>query len=240
MRILLVILLLYAAGTISAQSKGVFRGNVYEKSTAQPIAFATVVILNSRYYSETDLNGFFAIGEIVPGNYTAVISYLGFADYTIEFSVRAGEIVYNRIYMENQDIELDAVEISGKRDQARSEVQISKINVTPKELKALPSASGDPDIAQFLTILPGVISSGDQGGQLFIRGGAPIQNKVLLDGVTIYNPFHSIGFFSVFETETVRNIEVLTGGFNAEHAGRISAVVDICLLYTSPSPRDRG
>jgi hypothetical protein len=226
-RILFALLLLYVSGSINAQSKGLFRGNVYEKISAQPIAFATVSIKNTRYFTETDLNGFFAIGEMIPGNYTAVISYLGFADNTIEFSIKAGEIVYNRIYMENQDIELDAVEISGKKEQARSEVQISKINITPKELKVLPSASGDADIAQFLTILPGIISSGDQGGQLFIRGGAPIQNKILLDGVTIYNPFHSIGFFSVFETETVRNIDVLTGGFNAEYAGRISAIVDI-------------
>ena len=80
---------------------------------------------------------------------------------------------------------------------------------------------------QYLQVIPGVVTTGDQGGQIYIRGGAPVQNKILLDGLNIYNPFHSIGFFSVFETELIRNVEVLTGGFGAEHGGRISAVVDI-------------
>ena len=84
-----------------------------------------------------------------------------------------------------------------------------------------------PDLAQYLSVLPGVVFSGDQGGQLYIRGGSPIQNKILLDGLTIYKPFHSIGFYSVFETEAIRSVDVLTGGFNAEYGGRISAIVDI-------------
>ena len=68
-------------------------------------------------------------------------------------------------------------------------------------------------------VLPGIISTGDQGGQIYIRGGSPVQNKILLDGMTIYNPFHSIGFFSVFETEAIKSAEVLSGGFSAEYGG---------------------
>ena len=68
---------------------------------------------------------------------------------------------------------------------------------------------------------------GDQGGQIYIRGGAPVQNKILLDGLNIFNPFHSIGFYSIFETELIKNVDVLTGGFGAEYGGRISAIVDI-------------
>ena len=75
--------------------------------------------------------------------------------------------------------------------------------------------------------MPGVVSTGDQGGQIYIRGGSPVQNKILLDGLTIYNPFHSIGFFSIFETDIIKNVDVLSGGFSAEHGGRVSAVVDI-------------
>jgi hypothetical protein len=76
-------------------------------------------------------------------------------------------------------------------------------------------------------VLPGVVFTGDQGGQLYIRGGAPIQNKVLLDGMIVYNPFHSIGLFSVFDTDIIRNAEVYTGGFGAEYGGRVSSVMDI-------------
>lgn len=76
-------------------------------------------------------------------------------------------------------------------------------------------------------MLPGIISTGDQGGQIYIRGGSPIQNRIMIDGMTIFNPFHSIGFFSVFETEIIKTVDVLTAGFNAEYGGRVSAVIDI-------------
>ncbi|MBK7028813.1 MAG: TonB-dependent receptor plug domain-containing protein [Bacteroidales bacterium] len=76
-------------------------------------------------------------------------------------------------------------------------------------------------------MLPGVIFTGDQGGQLYIRGGSPIQNKVMLDGMVIYNPFHSIGLFSVFETDILRTADIYTGGFGAAYGGRISSMMDL-------------
>ena len=76
-------------------------------------------------------------------------------------------------------------------------------------------------------IVPGVVFTGDQGGQLYIRGGSPVQNKVLLDGLVVYSPFHSIGLFSVFDTDIIRNTDVYTGGFSAEYGGRISSIMDI-------------
>src|SRR6202007_2836734 len=71
------------------------------------------------------------------------------------------------------------------------------------------------------------VFTGDQGGQLYIRGGTPVQNKVLLDGMIVYNPFHSIGLFSVFDNDIIRNADVYTGGFGAEYGGRISSIMDI-------------
>ena len=129
--------------------------------------------------------------------------------------------------MESGGIELATIDISGKREESKKEVRISSVRVTPAQIKALPTIGGEADIAQYLTIIPGVILTGDQGGQIYIRGGSPIQNKILLDGMRIYNPFHSIGFFSVFETEAIKSVDVLTGGFNAEFGGATSAIVDI-------------
>ncbi|MFK5975436.1 MAG: TonB-dependent receptor, partial [Sulfurovum sp.] len=109
------------------------------------------------------------------------------------------------------------------------QIKTSVINISPQQMKKLPSIGGEPDFAQYLQILPGVVSSGDQGGQLYIRGGSPIQNKVLMDGMTIYQPFHSIGFFSVFDSDIIRNADVYTGGFNAQYGGRISSIMDISM-----------
>ena len=109
----------------------------------------------------------------------------------------------------------------------KTEVKAAAIKVSKKDLEMIPTIGGEPDIAQYMQIIPGVVFTGDQGGQLYIRGGSPVQNKVLLDGMIIYSPFHSIGLFSVFDSDIIKSTDVYTGGFNAEYGGRISSIMDI-------------
>ncbi|MEM9884906.1 MAG: carboxypeptidase-like regulatory domain-containing protein [Bacteroidota bacterium] len=206
---------------------GTIRGNVFDKDTGDPIIYANVILSGTTFGANTDLDGFFSISNLPEGTYDLVVTYLGYDSTAISVTVEEREIAYQQIYLQEQSVELSTVNISARREQARSDVQVSKLTVTAEQLKSLPSIGGVADIAQYLPVLPGIISTGDQGGQLYIRGGSPIQNKILLDGMTIYNPFHSLGFFSVFETETIKSVDVLTGGFNAEYGGRISAIVDI-------------
>ena len=218
--------LILVCSTLHAQS-GKLRGNVFDKETGEPIIYGTVRILGTDLGTNTDLDGFFNFSDIPVGTYTLVATYVGYDSTAMEISIKENTISYKQVYMQEGGVNLETVQVSAEREKARTEVKVSVVTITPKQIRALPSAGGEPDIAQYLTVLPGVIVTGDQGGQLYIRGGSPVQNKILLDGMTIYNPFHSIGLFSVFETETVRNVDVLTGGFNAEYGGRISAVVDI-------------
>ncbi|MBK8557538.1 MAG: TonB-dependent receptor [Lewinellaceae bacterium] len=208
-------------------ASGVVRGSVFDKETAQPLSFATVKLAGAAIGSSTDINGFFSISSVPPGTYEMSVTYLGYSEFTKSITIKKDEILFENIYLEESGGQLGEVVISGKKEQARNEVQISKLTVTPKQIRSLPSAGGQADIAQYLTVLPGVIFTGDQGGQLYIRGGSPVQNRIMLDGMTLYNPFHSIGFFSVFETELIRSADVLTGGFNADYGGRISAIVDV-------------
>jgi len=203
------------------------RGHVYDAKSGEPIIFANVFLVEETIGTTTDDNGLFTIAGVTPGNYTLKISYIGFEEQELEVAFDASRINYYTINLEQSGINIGTVSISAERQQAKSEVRISQLNVSQRQIKALPSTGGDADILQYLQVLPGIISTGDQGGQLYVRGGSPVQNKILLDGLTIYNPFHSIGFYSTFETELIRNVEVLTGAFNAEHGGRISAIVDI-------------
>lgn len=189
--------------------------------------FGNVLLQGTDFGAQTDVNGFFTIAEVPPGKYTLVATYLSYDSAAVEVNVKEGGIVYESLLLAPSAVKLSEVEVSADRERARSDVQVSVQRVTPKQIRSLPSTGGEADIAQYLPVLPGIISTGDQGGQLYIRGGSPVQNKILLDGMTIYNPFHSIGFFSVFETEAIRSVDVYTGGFNAENGGRISAIVDI-------------
>ncbi len=228
MRVLIIILgCLFSVVFVLEAQNGIVRGHLYDEDSGEPVVFANVVLEGTGLGDNTNFEGFFSIAEVPPGNYQLVATYLGYDTVRANIQVGAGEVLYQRLFLSPDVIELSTVDVSGRRERARTEVQAASVTLTPNEIKALPATGGEADLAQYLTVLPGVIQSGDQGGQLYIRGGSPVQNKVLLDGMTIYNPFHSIGLFSVFETETIRSAEVLTAGFNAEHGGRISAVVDI-------------
>ena len=124
-------------------------------------------------------------------------------------------------------IQLGGAEVNADREEQRNSVRMSVETIRPADLKHIPSFGGTPDLVQVLQVLPGFVSTGDQGGQLYIRGGSPIQNKVLLDGMIIYNAFHSIGLFSVFDSDALANADIYTGAFSAKYGGRISSVMDI-------------
>lgn len=215
-----------SAITALAQS-GTIRGFVYEKETGEPALFTNVYLRGTTIGASTDVNGYFSITRIPPGNYDLIVSFIGFDSLVTPVTVVADDIQTLKLYVEKKAVDISTVEITGERQEARTEVQVSVTKVTPREIKQLPSIGGQPDLAQYLQVLPGVIFTGDQGGQLYIRGGTPIQNKVLLDGMIVYNPFHSIGLFSVFDTDIIRNADVYTGGFSAEYGDRISSVMDI-------------
>ena len=212
--------------TVSAQ-KGTVRGNIFDKDTGEPVIYANVYLDGTTTGTNSDVNGFFTLTDVAVGEYILVASFIGFDTVRSEIIIKNNRIENKNLFMSENSVRLQSVNISARRERSRSEVQVSTVSISPREIKALPSAGGEPDIAQYLQILPGVVSTGDQGGQIYIRGGSPVQNKILLDGLTIYNPFHSIGFFSIFETDIIKNVDVLSGGFSAEHGGRVSAVVDI-------------
>jgi len=206
---------------------GDIRGFVYDKDNGEPVLFATVYLSGTNYGATTDINGFFNIAKVPEGTYTLTCTYVGYDSTGVSLDLKAGRIVNQSLYMAQSSTQLSEIKVTAKKEESRADVRVSSIKVTSKDIKSIPGTGGTADLAQYLQVLPGVIFTGDQGGQLYIRGGSPIQNKILLDGMTIYNPFHSIGFFSVFETEIIRNAEVLTGGFGAEYGGRVSAIVDI-------------
>lgn len=221
-----ILILLLTASLSQAQDNNV-KGFVYEKSTGEPMMFCNVYFKGTTFGASTDINGFFNITRIPDGDYTILVTNLGYDTIAERLTLKNNEVLNKKYYLEESSMVLAAVNITADKIEARTETKTSVINVTPKAITRIPTTGGQADLAQYLQVIPGVIFTGDQGGQLYIRGGSPIQNKVLLDGMVVYNPFHSIGLFSVFDTDIIRNAEVYTGGFGAEYGGRISSVMDI-------------
>jgi hypothetical protein len=216
----------YPATPASAQT-GSIRGFVYESESGEPVIFTNVYLYKTSMGAATDVNGYFAITKVPQGQYTLMVSYMGFDTLRMPLTIKANDLITKKIYLVKSTYNLEEISISATRQNRQVETQTSIIKIAPRDIQQIPSIGGQPDLAQYLQVLPGVIFSGDQGGQLYIRGGPPIQNKVLLDGMVIYNPFHSIGLFSVFDVDILKNVDVFTGGFNADYGGRISSIMDI-------------
>ncbi len=217
---------LFLAISANAQVASV-RGFVFEEETGEPAIFSNVFLEGTTHGASTDVNGYFLITKVPTGNYTLLVTYIGFDTIRRAITLKENDLVDIKLFLKKSSFELETVTVNAARIEAKTETRTSVIQISPREIKQIPSIGGQADFAQYLQVIPGIVFTGDQGGQFYVRGGTPIQNKVILDGMTIYNPFHSIGLFSVFETDLISNAEVYTGGFNAEYGGRISAVMDI-------------
>ena len=223
---LLIVFVFILSANIFAQTGGV-KGFIYDKETGEVAMFANVVIKGTTIGTSTDINGYFTLSKVPVGTHTLEASFLGYKNIEKIIKVEKNKLTNVKLFIEKDSKVLETVEISATRQEQKTQIKTSVVKISPKQMQKLPSIGGEPDIAQYLQIIPGVVSSGDQGGQLYIRGGSPIQNKVLMDGMTIYNPFHSIGFFSVFDSDVISTVDVYTGGFNAQYGGRISSIMDM-------------
>lgn len=211
----------------SIAQTGAVRGFVYNSETEEPVIFANVFLEGTTFGITTDANGFFTISKVPVGTYQLVVSAVGWERSSQEVTITDGGMLATKLYTKPAVEQLGEVVISAERQKLKTQIYTSVQKITPKQMAKIPTVGSEPDLAQYLQVLPGVIFTGDQGGQLYIRGGAPIQNKVLLDGMIVYNPFHSIGLFSVFDSDVISVADVYTGGFNAKYGGRISSIMDI-------------
>lgn len=213
---------------ISSAQYAQIRGKVSNEN-GDPLIAATVMIEKPELIGAyTDDDGIFAFDKMEAGTYEIKTFYIGY-DTTVEVvTIAAGAVKTLQIVLHEATTVTKEVVITGQKvgEIEKTELKTSVTEITPEQVKIIPSV-GAPDLAQYLQVLPGVVFTGDQGGQLYIRGGTPIQNMVLLDGMVIYSPFHSLGLFSVFDIDYIRTTDVYTAAFPAKYGGRVSSIMDI-------------
>ena len=242
MKLLLTLLLsVSCVGTVFSKDFNI-RGVVYNDADGEPFPDQKVRLLRLTTSADgtvdttsaggdwTDGDGLFSISKLPKGNYFLEIASFGFE--TINESIKIDKVIGNNDFtfslVKDKGVQdIDDITVTAQHIRDQREVNTGKTHLDQAGLERVPSPGGENDILAGIGITPGVITTGDQGGQLYVRGGTPIQNKILLDGMTIYTPFHSIGFFSIFETELIKSADIYTGGFGAEFGGRISSVMDI-------------
>lgn len=210
------------------------RGFLYDQDNGEPVSFENVRLFKQDGTifggSSTDINGLFSIPKVPQGEYYILIEGFEYESIRHTLSITKAEGITDLKFnlKKNKNVQqLEGVSVTAEGQRRKTHVQTSVVTLDKAAIERIPTIGAENDIIGALSITPGVITTGDQGGQLYVRGGTPIQNKILLDGMTIYSPFHSIGFFSIFETELIKSTDIYTGGFDAKYGGRISSIMDI-------------
>ncbi len=221
----LYISLLFTFIQLNAQS-GIISGFISDSSSAEALIGANVILQETGQGMATDINGYYIIQDITPGDYVLMVSYVGFKLKKEKLNISDGQSIKLDISLSEDVVELTQIEVTAEQIQRKSNIQPSKINLSPRMMKAAP-ALAEPDLFRTIQALPGVLTTSEFSTGLVIRGGNTDQNLILLDGVTVYNPSHLGGIFSNFIVDGVKEAELIKGAYNAEYGGRLSPVLNI-------------
>lgn len=227
--VLLLVAVIAAAPRAASGQLASVQGTVSETQRMTPLPGASVVLQEeggARRGTLTDASGEFLLTRLRPGRYFLTVSFVGFTTQTDTLDLGFDEVVKFDVSLTETAEAMEEVvveETRGVEDRSTAGLEV----VRPSALARVPMPDVSYDLAGYLLTLPGFVSTGDRGGQLYVRGGTSTQNLVLVDGIPIFQPFHIIGFYSAFPADIISFADVYAGGFGARYGGRISSVVDI-------------
>ncbi len=222
----LVILSMLFTIVLSAQEHYTVSGIITEASNGETAFGASVFLKGAAIGAVSNEYGFFSI-TAPKGTYTLVISYIGFADMSKDIVLDKDQKINFEII--ESSTQLDEVIITAEESERvnirNPQMSVSKIKV--ETIKKIPVVLGEVDLVKSIQLLPGVTSGAEGTGGFNVRGGAVDQNLVLLDEAIIYNTSHLLGFFSVFNTDAIKDVKLYKGGIPAKFGGRVSSVLDV-------------
>jgi len=220
--LLAIILLLFAVPTYSQTNT--ISGYIEDASTGEKLIGANIIDLDSGDGTVTNTFGFFSL-TMPRGQKELAITYIGYQPGSIKLDLQRDTTL--DIALQGA-VEMDEVVITAKQaERIEERSQMSTIEIPIAQIKKVPALLGEVDVLKALQLLPGVQSGGEGQSGLYVRGGSPDQNLILLDGVPVYNASHLFGFFSVFNADAIKDVKLIKGGFPARYGGRLSSVLEI-------------
>ena len=202
-------------------------GEVLDIKSAERIPYATVTVNGTTKGTVTDANGRFTINKVPADTCTITVDYIGYLSREVSLEPSEDNSpIYIELEAQPQDIAAVFV-VGRKEDKAlQSYTQEQKIKMAPEALKLLPNI-GEKDILRGFQLMPGVSASNESSSGMYVRGGTPDQNLILYDGFTIYYVDHMHGFYSAFNSNAIKDVQLYKGGFEAKYGGRLSSVTEI-------------
>ena len=202
------------------------RGTVADSSNGERISYATVLIVGTGKGSATNESGFYLIPNAPEGNFVIIASCIGYEKRTVNVVLRPGVPLILNFKLRAEPVKTPENIVTGTSSIEFSKAQTGLHTLDQKTMAAVP-VTAMPDVFRAIQILPGIVTTNDVNTHFYARGGGGDQNLILLDGMKIYNPFHVLGIFSVFDPDIVRNAEVFTGAFPPGYGSRLSSVVSL-------------
>jgi ferric enterobactin receptor len=203
------------------------KGIVRDSKSGEALPYANITIKGTHRGTTTNTDGYFVLVNEPVGLCTLFVQYIGYNTKTVPVENRTGEDQTLQIKLNQTVIDMEGVSITAAAEMLDVSVkQVSQMTIAPAQLTRLPNI-GEVDVFRSIQLLPGISGANDSESGLYVRGGTPDQNLVLFDGMTIYHVDHFFGFFSAFNADAIKDIQVYKGGFPADYGGRISSVVDL-------------
>lgn len=202
-------------------------GIIKDSQTGESLPFASVLIKGTNDGATTNMDGYFTLNEVPSDTSILLINYIGYDDMEFALSPRMSKTNL-LIEIEPSSISLDAVEVVAEREELMkiNRFDVSTIKMTPKKIAQLPSI-GEKDIMRSFQLMPGVSGSNESSSGMYVRGGTPDQNLIVYDGFTIYHVDHLYGFYSAFNSNAIKDVQLYKGGFESRFGGRLSSVTEI-------------
>ncbi len=205
---------------------GIIHGFVREKESKEPVIMSNVWIKDTNIGTTTNMKGYYVLSALPPGTYEIYFRYIGFRTEVKTVTISSDEDVELDVYLKAEALEMEEVVVSADREKRELDVRPSQISVQMPQIRSIPQVA-EPDLFRSLQMLPGVATLSDFSAGLYVRGGSADQNLILLDHIDVYNPNHMFGFFSSFNTDAIKSVELIKGGFPASYGGRLSSVLDV-------------
>ena len=199
-------------------------GFISDKSSGEKLIGASVYCKELNQGTTANLYGFYSL-TLPKGVYKIQFSYVGYVSELKEITL--DENIKLNIDIENNSVMKEFTVVGTESEKIQEKTQMSSIDLSMEKVKSLPVFLGEQDVMKTIQLLPGVQSGSEGSSGLYVRGGGPDQNLILLDGVPVYNASHLFGFFSVFNADAINSVQLIKGGFPARYGGRLSSVIDI-------------
>jgi TonB-dependent Receptor Plug Domain/CarboxypepD_reg-like domain len=207
-----------------SQKQFTLSGFLEDSASGEKLIAAAVFDAETGAGAVSNTYGFYSL-TLPKGKHRLLITYVGYEGQVLEVDLKQD---LTQDFQLRSKADLKTVEISTSRqNRIENRVQMSQVSIPIEQIKKIPALMGEVDVLKALQLLPGVQAGGEGQNGLYIRGGSPDQNLILLDGVPVYNVSHLGGFFSVFNADAIKNVTLTKGGFPARYGGRLSSVIEI-------------